>query len=152
MVNHWFGSKEGLFTAAVSLPVNLGEMAREVTKGAPEQLGERIVRAFLTVWDTAGGGRFAAMMRSFALHEGAGAMLREFVATALFGTVLDAIDADQRDLRMALCASQVMGLGLARYVIELEPLASADHKAVVLAIAPTLQRYLTGEVSDASNR
>ena len=40
--------------------------------------------------------------------------------------------------------SQLVGLGMVRYVLKLEPLASAEHAVVVAAIAPTLQRYLTG--------
>ena len=33
---------------------------------------------------------------------------------------------------------------MVRYVLRLEPLASADHATIVAAMAPTLQRYLTG--------
>jgi Tetracyclin repressor-like, C-terminal domain len=33
-----------------------------------------------------------------------------------------------------------------RYVIRLEPLASADHDTVVSTIGPNLQRYLTGDL------
>ena len=41
---------------------------------------------------------------------------------------------------------ELVGLGMVRYVLELEPLASADHPTVVAAIAPTMQRYLTGSL------
>jgi hypothetical protein len=40
---------------------------------------------------------------------------------------------------------------MVRYVLQLEPLASADHPTVVAAIAPTMQRYLTGPL-DAGAR
>jgi len=53
---------------------------------------------------------------------------------------------DCPELRAALCATQVAGLGMVRYVLRLEPLASADHDTVVAAIAPNLQRYLTGDL------
>ena len=33
---------------------------------------------------------------------------------------------------------------MVRYVLRLEPLASADHPTIVAAMAPTVQRYLTG--------
>jgi hypothetical protein len=33
-----------------------------------------------------------------------------------------------------------------RYVVRLEPLASADVDTVVAAIAPSLQRYLTADL------
>ena len=32
-------------------------------------------------------------------------------------------------------------------VVRLEPLASADHPTIVAAVAPALQRYLTGDIS-----
>jgi len=37
-----------------------------------------------------------------------------------------------------------LGLGMIRYVVQLEPLASADHPTIVALIGPTVQRYLTG--------
>jgi hypothetical protein len=47
-------------------------------------------------------------------------------------------------LRASLAASQMIGLGLARYLLRIEPLASADPETVVALIGPTVQRYLTG--------
>ncbi|WP_263433781.1 hypothetical protein [Arthrobacter sp. StoSoilB13] len=44
-------------------------------------------------------------------------------------------------------ATQVVGLMLLRYVIRLEPLASADQEEVVSLVAPTIQRYLTGNLN-----
>ena len=37
-------------------------------------------------------------------------------------------------------------MALLRYVLRIEPLASADHDTVVAALAPTIQRYLTGDL------
>ena len=51
---------------------------------------------------------------------------------------------------MQLVASQVAGLLLTRYVLRLDPLASAGHPAVVGALGPTVQRYLTGPLPAAS--
>ena len=146
MVNHWFGGKEGLFTAAVAIPINPAELIPELLEGSLDQLGERMVRRFLAVWDSAGGNEFLALVRSIATHETAVVMLREFVTSVLFGRLTRALGADQPDLRAALCGSQIVGLGLMRYVVRLEPLASADHDTVAAAIAPNIQRYLTGEL------
>ena len=46
--------------------------------------------------------------------------------------------------RAALIGSQLVGLAMTRYVLRLEPIASAsiDHLAEV--VGPTIQRYLTG--------
>jgi hypothetical protein len=43
-------------------------------------------------------------------------------------------------------ASQLVGLVMTRYVLCIEPLASATADELVEALAPTLQRYLTGDV------
>jgi AcrR family transcriptional regulator len=148
MVNHWFGGKDGLFTAAVHIPINPAEVVPQLLTGDPEQLAERMLRRFLTVWDNAEGGQFAALIRSIASNENAVTMLREFIQNVMFTRLIKALDVDQPELRAALCGTQIIGLGMARYVVRLEPLASADHDTVVAAVAPNLQRYLTGDISN----
>lgn len=148
MVNHWFGGKEGLFTASVSIPINPAHLIPRLLEGDRDRLGERIVRSFLTVWDTAGGGEFAALARSVASQDSAVRMLREFVTTVVFGRITSTLDVDQPELRASLCGTQIVGLGMMRYVVRLEPLSSADHDTVAAAIGPTLQRYLTGDIGE----
>ena len=144
MVNHWFGGKDGLFVAALQLPVNPEEIIRRVLDGDPDHAAERVLRTFLSVWDANGGGALTALVRSVASHEDAARMMREFVSRVVFGRIISAVAPDQFELRTALCGTQITGLAMVRYVIRLEPLASADHDTVVAAIAPNLQRYLTG--------
>ncbi len=144
MVNHWFGGKDALFVAVMEIPVNPGEIIPRVLDGDPEQVAERILRTFLSAWDANGGGALVALVRSVASHEEAARMMREFVSRVVFGRIASVVAPDRPELRAALCGTQVIGLGMVRYVIRLEPLASADHDTVVAAIAPNLQRYLTG--------
>ena len=144
MVNHWFGGKNALFVAVMEIPVNPDEIIPRLLDGPPEQLAERVLRTFLSVWDADGGGALAALVRSVAGHEEAARMMREFVSRVILGRVVSTVAPDRPELRAALCGTQVVGLGMVRYVIRLEPLASADHDTVVAAIAPNLQRYLTG--------
>ena len=144
MVNHWFGGKDGLFVAALDIPVDPTEILSRILDGDPEQTAERILRTFLSVWDANGGGALAALVRSVASHEQAARMMREFLGRVIFGRIVTAVAPDQPKLRAALCGTQMVGLAMVRYVIRLEPLASADPQTVVAAIAPNLQRYLTG--------
>jgi AcrR family transcriptional regulator len=144
MVSHWFGGKEGLFVAALDIPVDPTEILSRILDGDPEQTAERILRTFLSVWDANGGGALAALVRSVASHEQAARMMREFLGRVIFGRIVTAVAPDQPKLRAALCGTQMVGLAMVRYVIRLEPLASADPQTVVAAIAPNLQRYLTG--------
>lgn len=103
MVNHWFGGKEKLFTAAVfRLPFDPERLLDDVLDGDPGRLGERIVCRFLTVWDAADGGVFAALVRSIAGYEQASSILRDILMKNIFGWIVATIEADQPQLRAAL--------------------------------------------------
>ncbi|WP_240687333.1 TetR family transcriptional regulator [Amycolatopsis suaedae] len=147
MVNHWFGSKENLFAQAIlQLPFDPEELVSTLLTGPAEQLGERIVRKFLTLWDATGGGVFTALVRSVTSHEQATQIMRELFLKRLFGRIQERAVDDRPQLRATLCASQMIGMGMIRYVVKFEPFASADIDTLVPAIAPTLQRYLTGDI------
>jgi AcrR family transcriptional regulator len=148
MVNHWFGGKEGLFAEAVlKLPFNPQEVVERLLDGDVDDLGQRIVRTFLTVWDNTGGGVFTALMRSITSHEQASHTLRDFLIKHIVGRVLAKVSPDDVDFRATLVASQLVGMGMVRYVARFQPLASADLDTMVVAVAPTLQRYINGRIS-----
>jgi AcrR family transcriptional regulator len=147
MVNHWFGSKEGLFAQAVlQLPFDPLELTETLRAGPDAELGERIVRTFVTRWDGAGGDVFQALVRSITGHEQAGHVLRDFFQK-FFTRVISAVGSDQVELRTTLCASQVVGMGMIRYVAKFEPMASADVETLVAAVAPNVQRYISGDIT-----
>jgi AcrR family transcriptional regulator len=143
MVNHWFGGKEGLFAAAMEIPVDPAALVDELVAGGVDGLGERMVRRFLAVWDASRGGPLIAIIRSVSSHEPSARMMREAITHVLFGRLARGLRLDQPELRAGLCGSQMVGLAMIRYVLKLEPLASADADTVAAAIGPTLQRYLT---------
>ena len=147
LVHHYFGTKQGMFTAAMRFPVDPAVIVEQVLAGPRDQVGERLVRLFLAVWESEQTrAPIIALIRSAASNEQAAVMLREFVSEALVGRVAAALDVPDALLRPPLVASQVIGLAFMRYVIKLEPLASADPERLVAAIAPTVQRYLTGDL------
>jgi AcrR family transcriptional regulator len=147
MVNHWFGGKEGLFGEAVlKLPFNAQEIVDILTHTEPDVVGETIVRTFLSRWDTTDGGVFTALMRSVAGHELAGEMLKDFFLKHVFNHVIGRFAPDNHQFRATLVATQMVGMGMVRYVARFEPMASTDIETMVAAIAPTLQRYITGKI------
>lgn len=152
MVNHWFGGKQELFVAAVRLPINPADIIDEVLRGDREQAGQRLIRRLLSVWDGPSSAQFVALVRSAASHDTAARMLREFFGSVIFGRLARELAIDHPAIRGSLCASQILGLALARYVVALEPLASAPAEAVIAAVAPTLQRYLTGDLDPVWRR
>ncbi|MFD7653518.1 TetR family transcriptional regulator [Actinosynnema sp. NPDC059797] len=148
MVNHWFGSKEGLFAKAVlQVPIDPNVLIGRLLEGPPEEIGERIVRNFIGIWDATGGGQFAAMVRSITSQEQVAEVLRQFFVQTLLKQLVGHLGSPDAELRATLLASQIFGMGVVRYVVRFEPFASADVETMVKAIAPNLQRYLTGDIS-----
>jgi hypothetical protein len=47
-------------------------------------------------------------------------------------------------LRVSLAATQLIGVAMARYLVELEPVASTDLATLIDRLAPVLQLHLTG--------
>jgi AcrR family transcriptional regulator len=147
-VHHYFGTKDKLFLAAVHAPVDPGELLPQALAGGRDALGANIVRTFLTVWDGPARPAALALVRSAVGSEWTAKLLREFLVSQVLRRVLSTLDLpqDERDARGALVASQLIGVVMARYVLRLEPLASATQESLVASLGPTLQRYLTGEV------
>ncbi|MEV4482299.1 TetR family transcriptional regulator [Micromonospora coxensis] len=148
LVHHYFGSKDQLFRATVDIPVDPAELLPAVLAGAPEEVGARLVRLFVRVWDSPTGTAAVALLRSAATNEWTARLVREFLVTQVLRRVLDhlAVAPDELPLRGSLVASQMIGLAMMRYVIRLEPVASADPETLVAALGPTVQRYLTGDL------
>jgi hypothetical protein len=62
---------------------------------------------------------------------------------------LTALGYDEPERRAALIGSQLMGLGLCRYILRMEPLAWLSTDEIVAGVAPTLQRYLSQPIARA---
>jgi len=149
LVHHYFGSKDRLFAAAVRLPFVPTDVVPELIAGDVEGLAERLVRGVLELWTS---DAFVALVRSATSHEEAARMFREFNARHFVGPVSEALPVPQPELRAALASSQVVGLLMARLVLRLEPIASADPETLVACYAPGLQRCLTGPLPGDGGR
>jgi AcrR family transcriptional regulator len=146
LVHHYFGSKERLFTAALELPFDPAELAPKIAAGGLDGFGERLIRAFVTLWDSPAGSAGAALLRSATQHAWAGRLLREFLLSRVAVPVLGSLGVTDPMTRGSLVASQILGLAVARYVMRVEPLASMPPDQVAALVGPTIQRYLTVEL------
>lgn len=148
LVHRFYGTKESLFAAALDMPADPSVILPALLAGGNDGLGERVVRTFLGIWDaTPGQGPMLALLRSAVSDEAAAATLREFLTRVALGPLAQAAGGDRADLRASLVASQMVGLAMARYVLHLEPLASANAEELAAAVGPTLDRYLTGPLA-----
>jgi AcrR family transcriptional regulator len=145
LVHHYFDGKDALFVAAFELPARPQQLLEGVLGPGADGIGDRLVRLFTTVWDSdEGRQRIVALVSAASASEAGAKMLREFLAREVFARIIARIGSDDAELRAALAASQMMGLAVARYVVRMEPLASADPDLVVALVGPTIQRYLAG--------
>jgi AcrR family transcriptional regulator len=148
LVHYFFKSKDGLFVAAMELPFRPADVLGPVLADGVPGLGERIVRRLLSVWDDpANRTALLAIVQGASAHPGAAAALREFLRSEIIGRIAGAVEADRPELRANLVASQIIGLIAARYIAQVQPLASLDAEAVVPLVGPTLQRYLDAPLS-----
>jgi AcrR family transcriptional regulator len=147
-VHHYFGSKDKLFLAAVDAPADPAELLPTVLAAPKDQLGAAVVRMLLHVWDGPARPAGLALLRSAVSNEWTAKLLREFLVARVLRKVVSTLgfDPDVRAARASLVASQLIGLVMTRYVLKLEPLASASHDSIVAAIGPNVQRYLTGGI------
>lgn len=144
LVHHYFGTKEQLFVSALQLPIDPRQLAASVINAGPrEEMGERMVRFFLQVWgDEHSRAPLLAMIRSAATNEQAATTVRQFVTTALLSRVADASGVSR--LRIETAVAQLIGIALLRYVVRVEPMASADDEEIVTLVAPLIQRIIDG--------
>ena len=148
LVHRFFGSKDDLLVAALTVAMNPAERIREVMEGDPSGLGERLIRYFLSVWERSPSREvLIGMLRSAATNERAATLQREFFSGEVLGRVAAALGHEDAQLRATLVSSQLVGIAMVRYIIRIEPIASASAETISAAYAPTLQRYLTEELA-----
>jgi len=149
LVHHYHGTKQQLFAAAVELPIDPMTVLGPLRETPVEQLGLTLPELLLPLWDSQAGTGLIAALRSM-LTGTEVPLARSFFRDIVIAELAPRIDepAGTGVLRAEFAASQLMGVVVARYIIGLEPIASLPAQDVVAMIAPTLQRYLTGDLPD----
>ena len=147
LVVHFFGTKARLLTESVRWPFDPEVELERVLAAGRSGMGAALARLFVDTWDALGERNpIITLLRSATTEPAAAALMREFMSRRLMKPLLERVGSDRPELRGDLVISQLLGLGVARYLLRLEPLASAPADAVVAAVGPALQRYLTGRL------
>lgn len=147
LIFQFYGSKEGLFTAAVAWPFTPDQAVAAIVVGPRSQMGRRLATFFTTVWDDPERrAPVLGMLRAATTSELAARLLRESLQAHVLGPVAERLDPPDAALRMSLCGAHLVGIGIARYIVRLEPIASLDTEDLVDLVAPVFQRYLTGKL------
>lgn len=150
MVLYLFGSKAELFRESMRLVLDGSVLAAAMTGGSRGDIGARLVRAYLQIWDEPETGpTMVAMLHSAMLnsdaHEAFRDFMRGYVMAAISGVLGEGPDTL---LRANLAGTNLVGTALFRYVMKVGPLTELATEEVVGLIAPSVQRYLTAEAAE----
>lgn len=142
MVMRYYGSKEGLFAAAVDFDLALPDLSQVPT----HQLGAAAVNHFLTRWEgEQAGDPLPVLLATAATSEAAAHQMQRIFQAQLEPVVAAATPGDPSTsaTRAGLIATQLLGLALCRYVLRLSPVVDLNREALLHWLAPVIQRYLT---------
>ncbi|OBH46123.1 TetR family transcriptional regulator [Mycobacterium mantenii] len=149
LVHHYFGTKEKLFAAAVHIPIDPMDIIGPLREVPVEEIGYRLPSMLLPLWDSELGTGFIAVLRSILAGSEVN-LFRTFIQDVIAVEVGPRVDDPPGSgiIRIQFVASQLVGVVMARYILQLEPFASLPPDQIAQTIAPNLQRYLTGDLPD----
>lgn len=147
LVHRYFGTKQALFLAATELPSSLDAVMGHVMDLPDDQLGAGLVTAAVTLWDSEAAPSLVSAARSVLSSPEGAPVVRDVV----FGVILRDLPArveayGQGQRRVALVATQMVGLLASRKLLGMEGIKTMPVEEVAALIGPTIQRYLTGEL------
>ncbi|MFD7243706.1 TetR/AcrR family transcriptional regulator [Streptomyces massasporeus] len=145
LVHHYFGTKEQVFEAAITLSFGPALQApKAIEEGPLDGVGERLARFFFGIWENpATRAPLLAIVRSALTNDTAAAVFRRIIATQVLRRIAVRLELPDAELRAELAAAQLVGTAILRYVLKIEPLASADPEQVIARLAPVVQGHLT---------
>ncbi|MDO8308506.1 MAG: TetR family transcriptional regulator [Actinomycetota bacterium] len=158
VVKSLYSNKERLFAAAMRLPFDPAQAVPELIAPGLDGMGERLVRMTLALMGDESvrrdvtrvlrSDRAAAVSSSAAKAAGDDSTLAllRFVSEYLQGTVVDrvvmALGIPDARMRVTLISSYLVGVCTTRYLLRIEPLASASDDEVVALVGPAVQALL----------
>jgi AcrR family transcriptional regulator len=150
MVLYLFGSKEELFRESLRLILDPDVLVAALTGDDEADIGTRMVRTYVQMWEAPdSAASMRAMLQSATSNSDAQEAFRGFMQNYVLTAVSGALGGGEHArLRAMLAASQLVGVAMLRYIMEVPPLATLSADEVVRLIAPTVTRYLTADADE----
>ncbi|WP_433501519.1 TetR family transcriptional regulator [Sphaerimonospora sp. CA-214678] len=140
LISYYFGSKKGLFGAALALSANPADILTRAMEGDLFTLPQRALHDLLATWeDPDAGAPLRALLAGAVQDEALAHLVKEMLEREIVDKIAARIGgADARQRATTFCA-QVAGLIVTRYILRLEPLTSMSPDEIVRTIGPRLQ-------------
>jgi AcrR family transcriptional regulator len=145
LISYFFGSKKGLFGAALALSINPPEVLRGALEGDPAGLPERLLGALMRAWDDPEDGDSMRVLVAAAVQDpDLGRLLREVIEHEMVGPIAERLRGPAARSRAAALLTQLAGVVFARYLLALEPIATMPRDELTRYLAPGLRATLGG--------
>lgn len=144
MVFYFFGTKQGLFAAVLDMSAQLPSAIDAIFDGGLDGVGERVIRTLLENMDKSDRTPLAMLTRSAPTHDQSETLLREFIDREITRRLAAMLDTPDAALRAGMVNVQLLGLTVARYIVRIEPIASASVDELVTRFGAVVQHCLTG--------
>ena len=142
---HYFPSKSALFVEALGPVDQIDRNLGRVLVVPTERMGETMLGMILEVWDSPElGARMRILVQSAAGTPEIAQIARSILFERLLLPIATSIGPEDAPARAAAELSQLLGLVVARYILRLEPIASATREDLLKRFAPAVQRLITG--------
>jgi AcrR family transcriptional regulator len=144
LVHHYFGTKERVFEAALEITFAPAMALPDIVVDGPvEDAGERMTRFFFGVWENRLSREpLLAVIRSAVSNETAAAIFRSIVTRNLLRRITPSLPQPDAEMRAELAVAQLVGTAMLRYIIRLEPVASAPPEELIRRLSPIVQYHL----------
>lgn len=143
LISYFFGSKHGLFGAALALSANPAEVLASVLPGELEGLPERVLHALLATWDDPErGAPLHVMLRAAAHDPDVARLVSEMAEREIVGRIAERLGGADARQRAGMFAAQITGLIFTRYLVQLDPIATMRADELVRRMAPGLRAVL----------
>jgi AcrR family transcriptional regulator len=139
MVMRYFGSKDGLFAAAMDFDLGLPDLSA----GPADKIGETLVRHFLTRWEGPdAGATLPLLLRTAVTNTDAAERLQDVFRLQVAPVIARVTDARRARECAALVATQMVGLGYTRYVLKVPAVVALPQKVIVEQLGAVIQRFV----------
>ncbi|MER5649875.1 TetR family transcriptional regulator [Streptosporangium sp. NPDC002524] len=147
MVFYFFGTKQGLFGAALEVPEQVPSAIESVFTGGLDDIGARMVRTLVENLDKSHRTPLVTLTRSALTHDDSETLLRQYIDREITDRLVTMLGTPDATVRVAMLNVQILGLAVARYIVRIEPVASASVDDLVTWFGPIMQQGLTGPAS-----
>ncbi|WBB64259.1 TetR family transcriptional regulator [Streptomyces sp. WMMC500] len=146
LVHHYYGTKEHVFEAALESTFAPTVAVHDAVVGGPiDSAGERVTRFFFSVWeDPRSREPLLAVVRSAVSNETAAAIFRGIVTRNVLHRIAPMMPQPDGAMHAEMAVAQLVGTAMLRYIVRLDPMASADPEELIGWLAPIVQYHLTG--------